>query len=178
MEHLHYLSVKDARNQILILYGTKTMNIRDYIKSRFRLMTDDPVICDELTQIVDVILFKRGYQCINENKFKSLIGLIVKSVYIDYYRKKKKEIREELTKDLLSNYNADHKINKKEQDKFISDMLDKLTEKQRDAVILRYFFGLPYKEIARLMKCPHNTALGHIHNAKSKLFLTIKNNNL
>jgi RNA polymerase sigma factor (sigma-70 family) len=161
MEHLHYLSAKDVRNQTLILYGTKNMNIRDYIKSRFRLMTDDPVICDELTQIVDVILFKRGYQCINEN-----------------YRKKKKEIREELTKDLLSNYNADHKINKKEQDKFISDMLDKLTEKQRDAVILRYFFGLPYKEIARLMKCPHNTALGHIHNAKSKLFLTIKNNNL
>jgi RNA polymerase sigma-70 factor (ECF subfamily) len=148
------------------------MNEQEYIRSRFRIMTDDRNLCEELTQLTNIKIFKNKYTWTNDYSFKKLINSIAKSVYIDYYRsknKKNKTIFELLDDDMSSSYNADDKLNKKETDKLIAKLLDKLTEPQKDAVILRYFFGLNYKKIAKLMNCPFNTALSHIYYAKKKL---------
>ena len=148
------------------------MNEQEYIRGRFRIMTDDRNLCDELVQLTNIIILKRKYTWTNDYSFKKLINSITKSVYIDYYRsknKKNKTIFELLDDDMASSYNADDKLNKKERDKLIAKLLDKLTEPQKDAVILRYFFGLNYKKIANLMNCPFNTALSHIYYAKKKL---------
>lgn len=148
------------------------MNEQEYIRGRFRIMTDDKNLCDELVQLTNIIILKRKYAWANDYSFKKLINSITKSVYIDYYRsknKKNKTIFELLDDDMRSSYNADDKLNKKETDKLIAKLLDKLTEPQKDAVILRYFFGLNYKKIAKLMNCQFNTALSHIYYAKKKL---------
>ena len=47
--------------------------------------------------------------------------------------------------------------------------LGRLTECEKQVVLLRIYEGLPFKDIARMMRCPLNTALGRMHNALKKL---------
>ena len=75
----------------------------------------------------------------------------------------------ELLGDERSTYNADDIVNRKEQEMIIADKINKLPKKQADALMLRLFFGLSYKQIARLMRCSFNTALSYVYYAKKKL---------
>ena len=47
--------------------------------------------------------------------------------------------------------------------------VDALPEPQRQVVLLRYYAGLKFTEIADLVGCPLNTALGRMHKASAKL---------
>jgi RNA polymerase sigma-70 factor (ECF subfamily) len=47
--------------------------------------------------------------------------------------------------------------------------LDRLPEPQRQVLLLRYYSGLKFVEIAELLGCPLNTALGRMHKAMLKL---------
>ncbi|HQY87335.1 MAG TPA: RNA polymerase sigma factor [Tepidisphaeraceae bacterium] len=47
--------------------------------------------------------------------------------------------------------------------------IDGLPEAQRQVVMLRYFSGLKFVEIAEIIGCPLNTALGRMHKAMIKL---------
>lgn len=45
----------------------------------------------------------------------------------------------------------------------------KLPEAQREVLLLRYYSGLKFAEIAELLGCPLNTALGRMHKAMKRL---------
>ena len=47
--------------------------------------------------------------------------------------------------------------------------IEELPEPQREVVLLRYFGGLKFTEIADAVGCPLNTALGRMHKAMAKL---------
>jgi len=47
--------------------------------------------------------------------------------------------------------------------------IDALPEPQRQVVLMRYYGGLRFHEIAELLGCPLNTALGRMHKAMQKL---------
>ena len=47
--------------------------------------------------------------------------------------------------------------------------VDALPEPQRQVVLLRYYAGMKFAEIADLVGCPLNTALGRMHKASAKL---------
>ena len=47
--------------------------------------------------------------------------------------------------------------------------IEELPEPQREVVLLRYFGGLKFTEIAETVGCPLNTALGRMHKAMAKL---------
>jgi RNA polymerase sigma-70 factor (ECF subfamily) len=47
--------------------------------------------------------------------------------------------------------------------------LDRLPEPQRQVLLLRYYSGLKFVEIAELLGCPLNTALGRMHKGMLKL---------
>jgi RNA polymerase sigma-70 factor (ECF subfamily) len=47
--------------------------------------------------------------------------------------------------------------------------IEKLPENQRQVLLLRYYSGLKFSEIARSLGCPLNTALGRMHKAVQKL---------
>ena len=73
-------------------------------------MTKDEHVCEELTQRVNIIIFKRKYKFENKAEARKLINLITRSVYVDYYRSvnKKNRIEEvELFGDERSTYNAE-----------------------------------------------------------------------
>lgn len=61
------------------------------------------------------------------------------------------------------------RLMEQEQARRVEHALDALTEAEKQVVLLRLYEGLPFKEIADIMACPLNTALGRMHNAVKKL---------
>jgi RNA polymerase sigma-70 factor (ECF subfamily) len=64
---------------------------------------------------------------------------------------------------------ASHKLEGTEQELKLRDAIEKLPESQKQVLLLRYYTGLKFVEIAEVLGCPLNTALGRMHKAMIKL---------
>ncbi len=64
---------------------------------------------------------------------------------------------------------AGHRIEASEDEIKLRDAIARLPEAQRQVVMLRYYSGLKFVEIADTLGCPLNTALGRMHKAMMKL---------
>lgn len=62
-----------------------------------------------------------------------------------------------------------HRMSGSEQEQKLKQAIDRLPETQKQVVLLRYYSGLKFIEIADLLGCPLNTALGRMHKAMLKL---------
>ena len=81
---------------------------------------------------------------------------------------------------MLNNGESDFKSDSliKEEDRIhLLNCIDKLPEKQKHIVYLRYYCNLNYFNICKIMKCPKNTALSHMHKAKRNLKILLTKNN-
>ena len=56
-----------------------------------------------------------------------------------------------------------------EQEGKLLQAIQQLPENQRQVLMLRYYSGLKFIEIADVLGCPLNTALGRMHKAMLKL---------
>ena len=56
-----------------------------------------------------------------------------------------------------------------EQQEKLKAAIDQLPEAQKQVLLLRYYSGLKFVEIAQMLGCPLNTALGRMHKAMLKL---------
>lgn len=143
------------------------MTINDqivYIREKLRNYTSDKHLIEELTQIISIKLYQKSYNYYNEYQHKKLISLIIRSAYIDYYRaNKNKHLIDITTIDIVSEEPLNINSN------ILFSNIDKLPERQKDVIILRYYFGLKYERIAELFNCPKNTALTYFHRAKQNL---------
>ena len=64
---------------------------------------------------------------------------------------------------------AGHRLEGAEQEQKLLAAIEKLPEAQRQVLMLRYYSNLKFVEIAELLGCPLNTALGRMHKAMLKL---------
>jgi RNA polymerase sigma-70 factor (ECF subfamily) len=64
---------------------------------------------------------------------------------------------------------ADARLNENEQAARLHRAIEQLPEPQRQVLVLRYYSNLKFVEIADLLGCPLNTALGRMHKAMLKL---------
>jgi RNA polymerase sigma-70 factor (ECF subfamily) len=64
---------------------------------------------------------------------------------------------------------AGHRLEGTEQQEKLLRAIEKLPELQRQVLMLRYYSNLKFVEIAELLGCPLNTALGRMHKATLKL---------
>ncbi len=64
---------------------------------------------------------------------------------------------------------ADHRMEGTEQEEKLRRAIAQLPENQRQVLLLRYYSDLKFVEIAKLLGCPLNTALGRVHKAMIKL---------
>ena len=136
----------------------------DYIQEKLRKYTSDKHLIEELTQLISIKIYQKSYNYYNTYQHKKLISLLIRSAYIDYYRaNKNKHLMDITTIDIASEEPLNINSN------ILFSNIDKLPEKQKDVIILRYYFGLKYERIAELFNCPKNTALGYFHKAKAKL---------
>ena len=92
------------------------------------------------------------------------IYTIARNTLTDYYRTRK--VHEEIPEDLEDSYSIEEDICNREMLKNLADALEKLDERSRDIVVLRYYSGLTMKKIAERMNISysyvqllHNNAL-------------------
>lgn len=64
---------------------------------------------------------------------------------------------------------AAHRLEGTQQEIKLREAIEKLPEAQRQVLMLRYYSNLKFVEIAELIGCPLNTALGRMHKAVLKL---------
>ena len=64
---------------------------------------------------------------------------------------------------------ASYRMQGSEQEEKLRRAIDALPENQKQVLLLRYYSGLKFIEIADMLGCPLNTALGRMHKAMLKL---------
>jgi RNA polymerase sigma-70 factor (ECF subfamily) len=64
---------------------------------------------------------------------------------------------------------ADDRLESTEEQEKLKRAIQLLPESQRQVLMLRYYSNLKFVEIAQLLGCPLNTALGRMHKATQKL---------
>ncbi len=64
---------------------------------------------------------------------------------------------------------ADHGLEGTEQQEKLRQAIGELPDAQREVLMLRYYSNLKFVEIAQIIGCPLNTALGRMHKAMLKL---------
>jgi RNA polymerase sigma factor (sigma-70 family) len=64
---------------------------------------------------------------------------------------------------------ADYRMEGSEQEQKLKQMIEQLPDAQKQVLMLRYYSNLKFVEIAEMLGCPLNTALGRMHKAMLKL---------
>jgi RNA polymerase sigma factor (sigma-70 family) len=64
---------------------------------------------------------------------------------------------------------AGHRLEGSEQEAKLRRAIEQLPDSQRQVLLLRYYSGMKFVEIAEMLGCPLNTALGRMHKAMLKL---------
>ena len=64
---------------------------------------------------------------------------------------------------------ASHQLQGSEQQEKLRRSIGQLPENQRQVLLLRYYSEMKFVEIAQMLGCPLNTALGRMHKAMLKL---------
>ena len=172
------------RGAISQLIDRHSNRVRDYI----RMMVKDHDLADDILQET----FIKAVQVIDDGryadtgKFLSWMLRIAHNKVIDYFRSQKiaKTVNES-----ESGYNvlgtlrfADSSV----EDRLISEqialdvrrLVDHLPQEQREVVMLRYYSGLSFQEIAEQTNVSINTALGRMRYALINLRKMIKDNDI
>ena len=71
--------------------------------------------------------------------------------------------------EIIPNRAAGYRLEGSEQEEKLRRSIAQLPENQRQVLMLRYYSDLKFVEIARILGCPLNTALGRAHKALLKL---------
>ena len=178
----HYLS--GDRSAISTLIARHSRRVRDYIG----MMVKDRDVADDIFQetfIKAVRVIDEGRYTDN-GKFLSWILRIAHNQVIDHFRamRQDKSVSEsDAGYDMLGTLRfAERTV----EDSMVSDqierdvraLVDHLPAEQREVVMLRYFSGLSFKDIAEQTDVSINTALGRMRYALINLRRMIKEKNL
>ncbi|HPQ09500.1 MAG TPA: RNA polymerase sigma factor [Bacteroidia bacterium] len=190
--HLFYQGHQNAIAVLLARYKSKICyHIFNYVKSKET--TEDlyqDIVCKILLQ-----LKKNRY--IESGKFYAWILQIAKNQVIDYYRvhKNKKHIafitneddeeinifdilRLENTNETDVSKDIEQTEIKKTNKNIIRQLIDELPAEQKEVVILRMYYDMSFKEIAKFSNVSINTSLGRMRYALINLEKMIKEKSL
>lgn len=139
---------------------------------------------EDLTQEVFIKVFKNLYGFDTKRKFSSWIYRIAHNEAVNHIKKKSYfrilsiEQNEFLQNTMSTTENLIEKIIKKENAKKIRELLDKLSFKYKEVLVLRYMEEKSYEEISDILRMPVNTVGTLINRAKGQLEKIAKNEKL
>lgn len=178
----HYLS--GDQSAISQLIERHSRRVKDYI----RMMVKDVDAADDIFQetfIKAVRVIDNGRYTDN-GKFLSWILRIAHNQVIDYFRaqKQSKQVNEaDAGFDMLGTLRfaegtVEDEIISSQIENDVRRLVELLPDEQREVVMMRYFSGLSFKEIAEQTDVSINTALGRMRYALINLRKMIKEKNL
>lgn len=141
------------------------------IFSSIFFLVKDEYLAEDLFQDVFIKIIdklrKKHYN--EEGKFLPWALRISHNLCVDYFRKVKRNptIITSDNRDIFETINivADSReveMMRKQSYLLVTNMLQTLPEDQREVIVLRFFVGLNFKDIAKVTNCSINTALGRM----------------
>jgi len=178
----HYLS--GDRNAISRLIERHSRRVRDYIN----MMVKDRDVAEDIFQetfIKAVRVIDEG-RYTDSGKFLSWVLRIAHNQVIDYFRTKRqnKSVSEsEAGYDVLGTLRfaegtVEDAMVGAQVERDVRALIELLPSEQREVVMMRYFSGLSFKEIAEQTDVSINTALGRMRYALINLRKLIKEKNM
>jgi RNA polymerase sigma-70 factor (ECF subfamily) len=147
---------------------------KDRIFTCISLLVKDNYLAEDLFQDVFIKIIEnlKAGKYNEENKFLHWAMRIAHNHCMDHFRKQKSKmvIKTSEDKDIFDvipfeDADPEQKIIKQQTEKQVREMISELPKEQQDVVILRHYADLKFKEIAEILKCSVNTALGRMHYA-------------
>ena len=172
------------RGAISQLIDRHSNRVRDYI----RMMVKDHDLADDILQdtLIKVVRVIDEGRYADSGKFLSWVLRIAHNQVIDYFRAQK-------SSRTVSESDAGYAMlgtlrfaERTVEDKMVSEqieadvrrLIDFLPEEQREVVMMRYYAGLSFQEIADQTEVSINTALGRMRYALINLRKMIKDNDI
>jgi len=151
------------------------------------MLVKDKYLAEDIFQdvFIKVIENLRSNNYREENKFLQWTLRIAHNLSVDHFRKLKKVplVKTSDDRDIfemldLRETNVEQKIIKSQNHSKVMQMVDLLPEDQREVIILRHFADLKFKEIADMLHCSVNTALGRMRYGLINIRKMIEENHL
>lgn len=104
--------------------------------------------------------------------FKAWLFRIATNKANDLWRSRGREQSAKQALAIVTDQTAPESSNRLELSDQLTELrqaIDKLPDQQKQVLMLRYYSGMKFTEIARMLGCPLNTALGRMHKAVQKL---------
>ena len=123
---------------------------------------------EDLLQEASFRGFKAYHKFIEGTNFKAWMFTILRNIYINEYRKKSREPIK-VNYEEVENFITLPEFTGFEEELFsevLQQSLNQLPEELRSTLMLFYVEGLPYKEIAEVMKCPIGTVMSRLFMAR------------
>lgn len=151
-------------------------------------LTRDKDKADDLFQetFIRAIVKMKDGQYYNQGKFLYWLMRIARNLLIDGVRKQKKEQAVNISDDeLLTVIDCGH-LYKSREDMLVAEelsghmrqLMDLLPDEQREVVLMRYYQGLQFKDIAEITNVSINTSLGRMRYAIRNMRCMAKRINL
>jgi len=174
-EELVVLTLKDQDNFLYL--------VRRYEPRLFRYVSRISNVSRDETEDILQDVFIKVYKNLNgfdpELKFSSWIYRITHNEVISNYRKYKNKVKimsfdkdTEFVKSLADEFDIEQDLNLVELKDKVLDILNRMSIKYRDVLVLRFLEGKSYREISDILKKPEGTVATLINRAK-KEFLKI-----
>jgi RNA polymerase sigma-70 factor (ECF subfamily) len=152
--------------------------VRTHEANVFRLaysMAGDAVAANEITQETFISALKSLHTYKERSPLKAWLYTITLNTSRSYLRKRK--TLEKLRLTLTSILKIDEQVQpsledsvvQTERDVFLARMLEKLDEKHRLVIVLRYFQELSVTEISEILSLPEGTVHSRLHTARERL---------
>ena len=178
----HYLS--GDRTAISQLIERHSRRVRDYIY----LMVKDRDLAEDLFQetFIKVVRVIDEGRYVDNGKFLSWVLRIAHNQVIDHFRTERqdKSVNEaESGYDILGSLrftegSVEDSLVSEQIARDIRRLIDELPAEQREVVMMRYFSGLSFKDIAEQTNVSINTALGRMRYALINLRRIIREKNI
>lgn len=138
--------------------------VRGYLLAMVRR----PEVADDLAQEVFCRAWQARHRYWEDGSARAYLFRIADRLACDFARKARREVQ--LTEEAWQNVQAAgaagqpaEVLARKEAIEQLTSALDHLTADQRRVLLLRYYGGLSFSEIASILACPLGTALSHCH---------------
>lgn len=172
------------RSAISQLIDRHSARVRDYI----RMMVKDRDVADDILQetLIKVVRVIDEGRYADSGKFLSWVLRIAHNQVIDYFRSQRNN---RTVGESDSGYNvlgtlrfadgtAEDRMISEQIEADVRRLIDCLPQEQREVVMLRYYSGMSFQEIADQTEVSINTALGRMRYALINLRKMIKENNI
>ena len=172
---------RDAISQLIDKYSAR---VRDYI----RMMVKDRDRADDILQdtLIKAVRTIDEGRYVDSGKFLSWILRIAHNQVIDFFRQQKssRTLNEaEAGYDVIGSLriaerSVEDRIISEQIEQDVRRLIDHLPEEQREVVVMRYYSGMSFQEIADQTGVSINTALGRMRYALINLRKMIKDHDI